>query len=157
VLREAHFDGKPLLRRVKAEIALGEASYYVYLVSSTLVLFAACVAPGDGSRFNARVVAKAVWFVLSSLAHFHAVPFLESARRLVTSAELLGSMSAGILAAKVLADFSENRMSAVFSVFWHDQQQSLREALKTARETAAIAEKVAQQERRTTIVMERVD
>ena len=35
VLRAAHTDGKPLLRRVRLEILIGRSSYYVYLISST--------------------------------------------------------------------------------------------------------------------------
>ena len=42
----------------------------------------------------------------------------------------------GFLLAYFLMKISDNRMSAMFSRFWFEQQQNLREALKQAREEA---------------------
>jgi uncharacterized protein (DUF2235 family) len=136
VLHAAQADGQPLLVRVKAEIFLGRAAYYAYLVPSTLALLAACVPPETGSRWNPLVVGRSVSGVISSLANFHAGPLIESARRLGTSAGLIGWLAGGLVVSWALADYSGWRMNEVFSVFWHDQQPKLRDALKEAQDSA---------------------
>jgi hypothetical protein len=120
--------------RVKTEIFLGRAAYYAYLVPSSLALLAACVPPGTGSRWNPLVVARSVGGVFASLANFHSAPLIESARRLGSSPGLVGWLAGGLAASWALADYSGWRMNEVFSVFWHDQQPKLRDALKEARE-----------------------
>jgi hypothetical protein len=136
VLHDAHADGRPLLARVKTEIFLGRIAYYAYLVPSSLAVLASCVPPGTGSRWNPVVVVRSVSGVVSSLAGLHAGPLVESARRLVTSPGLVGWMASGLLASWSLAQYSGWRMNEVFSVFWHDQQPGLRDALKEARDSA---------------------
>jgi hypothetical protein len=135
----SNHDGERLLARVRGEIFAGRVAYYVYLVPGTWALVTACARPEDGSRMNPLVLLRGLWAVFAGLAGLHAGPLIESVRRLVTSPELLGVLAGGHLASWLIAVYTERRMSAVFSVFWHDRQQRLREALKTARETAARA------------------
>ncbi len=112
VLHAAHLNRKSLLAGVKPEILIGTASYYVYLVSCTLVLLAAC-AP-DAPR----------------LLRLRPAAFLSSAKRLVHSPLLLGFLAGALLLSYLMAVFSARRMSTVFSEFWHDEQPKLRAALE---------------------------
>jgi hypothetical protein len=64
-----------------------------------------------------------------------------SITRLVTSPRLLGVLIAGFLGSYLLALFADRRMRAVFSQFWHEVQPQLRQALKHARESAAVEER----------------
>lgn len=112
VLHSAHMGRLSLLSRVKTELLIGRASYYVYLVSCTLVLIAAC-APHAAGLLRLRPVA-----------------FLDSAKRLATSPVLLGCLAGGLLVSYVMALFSARRMSTIFSEFWHDEQPRLRAALE---------------------------
>ncbi|HYA18554.1 MAG TPA: DUF2235 domain-containing protein [Bryobacteraceae bacterium] len=132
VLRGAHKEGQPLLRHVRPQILIGRSSYYVYLASSTITLLAACVPPGAGRRWNPAVIGRSVVSVLSSLLNFDPHPFLSSARRLIFTPDLLGLMLGGLLDSWVMAQYSGWRMDAIFSVFWHDQQPKLRDALREA-------------------------
>ena len=113
VLHAAHRDGKPLLFRVQPEILIGRISYYVYLVSCTLVLLAACAPNAAG------------------LLRLHPRAFVASARRLATSPALLGFLAGGLLLSYAMAVFSARRLSRIFSEFWHDEQPKLRAALES--------------------------
>jgi hypothetical protein len=112
VLHAAHRNGESLLSAVKTEVLVGRASYYVYLVTCTLVLLAACFP--DRSRL----------FRLQPRA------FLHVAHRLVTSPMLLVSLIGGVMLSYFMAVFSARRLSAKFSEFWHDEQPKLREVLE---------------------------
>lgn len=136
VLHEAFRDGHPLISRVKTEIFAGRAAYYVYLAPGTLSLFMACVPPGE-SRRDPVAVLQSVATVLFRLFTFHPQPFLDSLLRLVTTPRLLGLFISCHVASWLIAEATGRRMSAVFSVFWHDQQPKLRHALRTATQKAA--------------------
>jgi len=112
VLRAAHANRKSLLSGVKTELLIGSASYYVYLVSCTLVLLAAC-APH-----------------VSGLLRLRPRAFLASAKGLLDSPVLLGCLAGGLLLSYLMAVFSARRMSTIFSEFWHDEQPKLRAALE---------------------------
>jgi uncharacterized protein (DUF2235 family) len=137
VLAQAHEGGKPLLDRVEAEILVGRAAYYVYLLPSTAAVLAACVPQGAGMPLNPMILVRSVWAVVLALASFHGGPLIESARHLLHSPTLLSLVIGGQVASWLIGESTGSRMSAVFSVFWHEQQPKLREALKMARETAA--------------------
>jgi hypothetical protein len=134
VLRAAHEDGRPLLTRVRPMILMGRSAYYVYLISSTIAILAACVPPGAGPLWNPLVIVKSVAGVLLALAHFHAGPLVDAAYRLAFSDSLMGWMVGGLIASWVMAQYSAWRMDEVFSVFWHDQQAKLRNAFREARD-----------------------
>jgi uncharacterized protein (DUF2235 family) len=113
VLHAAHRNRMSLLSGVKTEVLIGRVSYYVYLVSCTLVLLAACAPDAAG------------WLRLRPAA------FLSSARRLTTSPVLLCCLAGGLLLSYLMAVFSARRMSTIFSEFWHDEQPRLRAALES--------------------------
>ena len=136
VLHAAFRNRGPLLEDVKTEILIGRVAYYVYLVSFTLVLFAATVPEGAGSRWNPWVVVRSMASLVMALIHLHPGPLAESAERLLSSPELMGFLAGGLLASYAMGLSADRRMSAVFSQFWHDEQLRLRDALKTAREIA---------------------
>jgi len=71
VLHSAHLGRLSLLSRVKTETLIGRAAYYIYLVSCTLVLLAACAPNAVG------------------LLRLHPAAFWASAKRLATSPVLL--------------------------------------------------------------------
>jgi len=112
VLHAAHKDGKSLLAGVKTEVSVGRASYYVYLVSCTLVLLGACFPERAG-------LLKLRW-----------TAFLNIPWRLLTSPALMTLLIGGLLLSYFMAVFSARRMSAKFSEFWHDEQPKLREVLE---------------------------
>jgi len=109
VLRKAHRDGRPLLARVRAMIFIGHISYYVYLIFCTLVAGAAIMTAASAIRRGARSMSPSdvLWFLVLLLS--------------------------GFLLSYALGRLAQARMSAVFSEFWHEEQQRLREALKRAR------------------------
>jgi len=113
VIHAAHRNRKSLLTGVKTEVLIGTASYYVYLVSCTLVLLAA------GAPDAAR------------LFRLHPGAFVASAMRLATSPVLLSCLAGGLLLSYLMAVFSARRMSTIFSEFWHDEQPRLRAALES--------------------------
>jgi uncharacterized protein (DUF2235 family) len=112
LLHAAHRDGESLLSRVGTEVLIGRASYYVYLITCSLVLLAAC--------FPER----------SDLLKFRPRAALDVAERLVTSPALVIFLAAGVALSYFMAVFSARRMSAAFSEFWHDEQPKLREVLE---------------------------
>jgi hypothetical protein len=112
VLHAAHKEGKSLLSGVKTEVLIGRASYYVYLVSCTLVVLAAC--------FSER----------AGLIKLQPAAFMNIVWRMVTSPMLLTFLISGVGLSYFMAVFSERRMSAKFSEFWHDEQPKLREELE---------------------------
>jgi len=108
VLHAAHKTDQSLLKGVKTEILIGRAAYYVYLISCTLVVLAACAPPA---------------------AHFlkFQSDFIEIAG---APAMLLTLLCGGLLLSYVMAVFSARGISARFSEFWHDEQSNLRAALE---------------------------
>ncbi|HWE51170.1 MAG TPA: DUF2235 domain-containing protein [Bryobacteraceae bacterium] len=112
VLHAAHRDGKSLLSRVKLEVLIGRASYYVYLITCSVVLLAAAFPERTG------------------LARLQPQAFLSFAYRLATSPLLVLILAGGVGLSYFMAVFSARRMSAAFSEFWHDEQPKLREVLE---------------------------
>jgi hypothetical protein len=61
-------------------------------------------------------------------------PLFASATRLLTDSLLLGTLFAGFAIAAAIAYYVRYTRSLVFSRFWHESRQELRQALKAARE-----------------------
>lgn len=135
VLKMAHTDRQPLLARVRKAILVGRVSYYVYLLSCIGVLIAAATPPNERVLFSpwllkhgAQLIGKLVTSPIDTL--------IAIVQQLLANPVLLGWLAAGFGAAYLLALYADQRMSAVFSRFWFQQQQQLRDALKRARQTA---------------------
>jgi hypothetical protein len=121
--------GPGLLSRVRLPFVVGRISYYVYLVSLTLVLL--------GALFKEGLAA-----ILSDAASPTSLLF-RLALCIGGTPELLGGLVTGVSLSYVLSFYTDHRMSEVFSGFWHGVQPKLRQAMKRvkrmeqAREAAA--------------------
>lgn len=115
VLSRAHRDRPPLLDSMRGARRLGVASYYIYLVTSTLVLL---------------MVGRHLLEIVRSGSVASAGPLVVD---LVWSAATVWFV-AGFVVAYILAKTTDRRMSREFSQFWYEHQQRLRGALKKARD-----------------------
>ncbi len=122
-----------LLQRVTREMALGQLSYYIYLVTCLIFL---------ASAWQAGPV-RLLRDPSGALATFGALGVatltdpLDTAGRIAGQAWeqpwLFGSLGVGFAIAYLLTLFVDRRMSAEFSGFWFLKQEELRDALKQAR------------------------
>jgi hypothetical protein len=137
VLHQAHALGKtPLLGRVRRWVVVGRVSYYVYLLACLGSLVAAS-APEGGAPPGAWTWLTNAWTLVSNLLTLQVGALAATARRLLGTPWIVGLLAGGFAASYALAWLADNRMSAVFSEFWHHQQPRLRAALKAARAAAA--------------------
>ena len=129
--------GRSLLSRVPGAVLTGRISYYVYVLSCLAVVVAASApegartAPGDFVRNLGTLVYNVVTLKVGAL--------VETGKQLLSSPYLLGLLLAGFAASWALDRAATSRMSRTFGGFWHRHQQSLRNALKGARQVAAKA------------------
>jgi hypothetical protein len=138
VLRTAHADGRPLLARVRTAIAMGRLSYYVYLVACIAVIVAAAAGPAEGlSMIHLWPFLKNAGLLIYGLVTSPIDTAIKVFWGLVSNRTLLIFLALGFVASYVLGLLADQRMNAVFSQFWHKQQQRLRDALKRARRIAA--------------------
>jgi len=135
---QAAYRGKkePLLARVRASVIAGMVSYYLFLLTTLGTLLAAS-APAGGGSFeeylkNARTLLG--YSVTLRLGEVGA-----SLGRLLESPWLVVLLGCGYVLSWTMAFTVDRRLSDVFSEFWHDQQLSLRNALKRARKDAKAA------------------
>lgn len=135
VFRAAHSDGRPLLARVGTEIVIGRVSYYVYLITCIAVLVAASVTTETG--LNPWLLLKNGGSLLVHLVTHPLDAIASIFERLALHPGLMTALAAGFVIAYAMALYTERRMSAVFSQFWHDARQQLRDGLKRARRAAA--------------------
>lgn len=137
VLRSADGgDGRSLLARTPGAIAAGRLAYYVYLTSCLAALIAA--AAPEGQR-TPDAIAGNLWTLISRVLAGQLGALWEPAQHLLESPALLLLIVGGFVLSRVLDRWADSRMSHEFSGFWHARQQDLREALKSARQTAAKA------------------
>jgi len=128
--------GASLLPDVRYAIAIGVLSYYVYLVSCTLVIL-------EASRLSPESVFTDSWLAITTagtlawnLLTQPGETAIAIARRLWQEPRLTALMAAGFAASYVLSLVADRRMSAFFSDAWFTKQTDLREALKRARAEA---------------------
>jgi Uncharacterized alpha/beta hydrolase domain (DUF2235) len=121
------------VERVRGTLAIGRFAYYLYLTTLLAVLLAASVPENGGSRLNPWVVLKSTGRVIFEAARMHWKPLFESAIRLFTDPWLLGTLLAGFAISAALASSVGHARSVVFSRFWHESREELRQALKAAR------------------------
>jgi hypothetical protein len=133
VFREAHRDEKPLLARVRGAVVAGMVSYYLFLLTTLGTIFAASAPAGGGTFWE---YLKSAGILLGHLATLRLDEVVASLGRLLEVPWLAVLLGCGFILSWTLAFSVDRRMSDVFSEFWHDQQPSVREALKRAREDA---------------------
>ena len=137
VLQSAHGPAPSLLSLVRAKVILGRVSYYLFLLSCIALVLAAAAPNGWESMIHVgpflKDIGRLLWGLVTSLP-----TTLQGAySNLVENQALLSALAVAFLAAYVLGRIADRGMSKVFSEFWHDQQQRLRDALKRAREASA--------------------
>jgi hypothetical protein len=133
VFQQSHKDGKPLLARIHGEIVAGRVSYYLFLLTILGTIIAAS-APADGGTFVEHL--KSAGKLLGHLVTLRLGEVGASLGRLLETPWLVVLLACGYALSWMLAFSVDRRMSDVLSEFWHDQQISLREALKRARQDA---------------------
>ncbi|HEX5715303.1 MAG TPA: DUF2235 domain-containing protein [Thermoanaerobaculia bacterium] len=133
VFRSAHQEGKPLLARTRSAVVAGMLSYYLFLLTLLGTVFAVS-APAAGGTGMEHV--KSAGVLLGRLATLQLGEVGASLGRIPDKPWLVLLLICGYLLSGTLAVAVNRRMSNVFSEFWHDQQLSLRNALKRAREEA---------------------
>jgi uncharacterized protein (DUF2235 family) len=121
------------LEKVRGTLILGRFAYYLYVVSCLAVILAASVPENAGSRLNPWIVLKNAGSLIYDAATGQWAPLFESAKRLFTDPWLLGTLLSGFIISAAIAYRVGQRRSLVFSRFWHESRQELRQALQTAR------------------------
>ena len=121
------------LQKASDTIAIGRIAYYIYVLSCLAVILAASVPAGAGSRRNPWTVLKNAGELVYDTVTGQWAPVLASIERLFTDPKLIGTLLAGFAASGALAYYVDHKRSLVFSRYWHDARQDLRNALKGAR------------------------
>jgi hypothetical protein len=121
------------LEKVRGTLMLGLFAYYIYVTSCLAVILAASVPENVASRFNPWTALKNAGSLIYDAVMMHWEPLVASAKRLLTDPALLGILLAGFAVAGALAYYVRYARSLVFSRFWHESRQELRQSLKAAR------------------------
>jgi len=121
------------LQKARGTVLIGRLAYYLYVVCCLVAILAASVPPDAGSRRDPWIVLKNVGTLIYDVVTVQWEPLLAAAKRLFTDPKLIGMLLAGFTVAGVLAYIVDHRRSLVFSRYWHDARQDLRNALKSAR------------------------
>lgn len=125
-----------LLNQVRTALGVGQASYYVYLVSCAAVLIASShvtaagllLAPLGALQATGGLVADGLTNPLATGAAI--------GRELAAEPRLIAYLASGFIAAYLMVLFVHRRLDAVFSGFWYPKQTELRDSLKQARQAA---------------------
>jgi len=121
------------LQKARGTVLIGRIAYYVYVLFCFLAILAASVPPDAGSRRNPWIVLKNAGTLIYDAVTVQGAPRFDSAKRLFTDPKLIGTLFAGFAVAAALAYYVDHKRSLVFSRYWHDARQDLRNALKSAR------------------------
>ena len=145
ILNSAYGHEESLLGRVPNTIRVGRLSYYLYLLSCMAALIVASGSLDTNARPNPWTILKGTVILAINIvtAPFSVLPSIDA--NLFHSPVRVIWILGGFVLAYLLMKFADRRMSAVFSRFWFEQQQRLRDALKQARQKAkqAISSKAA--------------
>jgi hypothetical protein len=123
----------PNLQKAHGTVFIGRIAYYVYVLSCLAVILAASVPPDVGSRRNLWIVLTNAGTLIYDAVTMQWTPLLSAAKRIFTDPKLLGALVAGFAVAGALAYWVDHKRSWVFSRYWHDARQDIRNALKSAR------------------------
>ena len=117
----------------RGTVFIGRIAYYIYLLCCLVAILAASVPPDADSRRNPWIVLKNAATLIYDAISMQWTPLFDAAKRFVTDPKLIGTLLAGFAVAGVLAYYVDHKRSLVFSRYWHDARQDLRNALKSAR------------------------
>jgi uncharacterized protein (DUF2235 family) len=136
LLKSAHRNEQSLLDRVPNTIGIGRFSYYIYLLSCVATLIVASGSLDKTAGLNLWTMLKDVFLLVINISTspFSTLPSIYA--NLSYNAVRLVGIFGGFVLAYILMKFADRRMTAIFSRFWFEQQQRLRDALKQAREKA---------------------
>ena len=112
----------------------GRISYYVYVGTMAATVIAAS-AP-EGERTTVWDFVRNAWTLISNVTTLQLGALFETFARLASSPYLVLLLVSGFVLSWALERIADTRMSSVFGQFWHGQQQRLRGALKSARQSA---------------------
>ena len=121
------------LKKARGTVLIGRIAYYIYVLCCLVAFLAASVPPDAGSRRNPWIVLKNAGTLIYDAATMQWAPLVDAAKRLFTDPKLIGTLLAGFAVAGALAYYVDHKRSLVFSRYWHDARQDLRNALKSAR------------------------
>lgn len=121
------------LLHARGTVFIGRIAYYIYVLCCLAAFLAASVPPDAGSRRNPWIVLKNAGTLVYDVVTVQWEPLFSAAKRLFTDPKLIGTLLAGFTVAGLLAYIVDHRRSLVFSRYWHDARQDLRNALKSAR------------------------
>jgi hypothetical protein len=137
ILKSAHKDNDgPLLDLVRGTIMVGRLSYYIYLLTLVAALITASGALDAAGGTSFWTITKEVFLLAINLATSPFATSTSVVQNLLADLTRLVGLVSGFLLAYILMKISDARISAIFSRFWFEQQQNLRNALKEAREKA---------------------
>lgn len=136
VLHAAHGGEDSLLSRVRSEIWIGLTSYYLYVSMFLFFLIAASTPDGMHSLSDPWLVLKNMALLMYNIVTLRFGEVWACVKALAVSPEKVGIIVGGFLLAYGLMLYADNRMSIVFSQFWHRHHAQLRDALKKARKVA---------------------
>jgi len=125
---------KPLLVGVRRAVFVGRLSYYLYLVTCTLVLIAAAGGNSLPALLDPGTLFVNLGHLIAGLVTSPLQTAIEIVGVLFSNLRLTAWLSAGLLAAYVMSLVADRTMSAKFSCFWFALQRDLRGALKQARD-----------------------
>jgi hypothetical protein len=121
------------IRKARGTVLIGRIAYYLYVLCCLAAILAASVPPDAGSRRNPWIVLKNAATLIYDAITMQWTPLFDAAKRLFTDPKLIGTLLAGFAAAGLLAYYVDHKRSLIFSRYWHDARQDLRNALKSAR------------------------
>ena len=121
------------LEKAHGTVLIGRIAYYIYVLCCLVAFLAASVPPDAGSRRNPWIVLKNAGTLIYDAVTVQWAPLFDAAKRLFTDPKLIGTLLAGFAVAGALAYYVDHKRSLVFSRYWHDARQDLRNALKSAR------------------------
>jgi uncharacterized protein (DUF2235 family) len=121
------------LQKARGTVLIGRIAYYLYVLCCLVAILTASVPPDAGSRRNPWIVLKNAGTLIYDGVTLQWTPLFSAVKRLFTDPKLIGTLLAGFAVAGALAYYVDHKRSLVFSRYWHDARQDLRNALKGAR------------------------
>ncbi len=121
------------LQKARGTVLIGRIAYYLYVLCCLVAILAAAVPPEAGSRRNPWIVLQNMGTLTYDAVTGQWAPIFDAVKRLFTDPKLIGTLGTGFAVAGLLAYYVDDKRSLVFSRYWHDARQDLRNALKSAR------------------------